>query len=69
MIRCQKCRKNYPDHLVQPFISSDRPHRRLCAICALETRNEELGLPLGTPFQGEMAAELYEEAVEYNRRR
>lgn len=69
MTKCQKCKQKYPDHLVQPLISPPEPPRLLCAICALRTRNEKCGLPAGTPFQGEMAVEMYEETVEYNARR
>lgn len=56
MIRCKQCKKKYPDHLFA---------NPLCPICNLKNRNATHGLPEGTPFQGEIASSLYDEAVAF----
>jgi hypothetical protein len=58
MTKCTKCKLSYPDHLVVV----------ICPLCALLLRNETHGLPLNTPFTGEMANVMYEEAVEYKQK-
>jgi hypothetical protein len=36
-----------------------------CPICALKQRNEMHGLPKSTPFHGETARDMYDEAIQY----
>jgi hypothetical protein len=64
-MRCDKCKKDFPDHLIAPFVSSEKGVRNCCPICALRLRNTQAGLPIDTPFQGEMANDMWEEATEY----
>ena len=63
MTRCDKCKRRFPDGLVQPMFGTISA--LLCGVCALEVRNEMLGLPVDTPFNGEMAQEIYEQTREY----
>ena len=48
---------------IQPFFAGGQ-YFPMCPICALRTRNEMHGLPPDTPFQGEMAQQMYEDFVE-----
>ena len=68
MTKCTKCKLKYPDHLVSQMASNvggKLTYTTLCAVCALEVRNLSMGLPLDTPFTGEMASVMYDEAVIY----
>ena len=64
MRECPECHKSFPSHLIQPMIGF-LPPRDMCPICALRIRNEEHGLPKDTPFQGEIAKEMHEEAKRF----
>ena len=62
---CEKCEK---DRLaVAPFFSTGSPTVMICPICALEATNKLHGLPPGTPFGGEIAQEMYEAEIEFER--
>lgn len=61
--KCPKCKRKFSEHLIQPMFVNGG-YLDLCPLCALELRNTIHGLPLDTPFQGEIAQELYEEALE-----
>ena len=63
---CENCGRDFPNHLVSIFVHN-ADDKLLCPICALSLRNQIHGLPEGTPFQGEVAQEMYEEAVRYIR--
>lgn len=68
MTKCLECEKLFPDHLIQDMAIGDQTglsYVPLDPVCALKIRNQTAGLPLDTPFQGEMANALWEEAVEY----
>lgn len=62
---CTVCHRLFPARLIQNFFSSSEGNRWLCPICALEKRNEIHGLPPNTPFEGEQAQALYEEAIQW----
>jgi hypothetical protein len=66
MRQCVNCHKTYPDRL---FGSNSMATNPLCPICGLKIRNKFHGLPLDTPFQGPVAARMWQEAVEYDKRR
>lgn len=68
MDNCTSCKRKFPEGLVQPMYSSSGGkgnYRDLCPICALIIRNESAGLPIDTPFSGEIANELFERAYAY----
>lgn len=68
MTKCLECEQLFPDHLVQEMAIGDQTglhYVPLDPVCALKIRNQTAGLPINTPFQGEMANDLWEEAVEY----
>lgn len=68
MTKCLECEQLFPDHLIQDMAIGDKTglhYVPLDPVCALKIRNQTAGLPLDTPFQGEMAQALYEEAVEF----
>lgn len=62
--KCGFCGDAYPPHLLSDFVSSSG-RVQSCPICALRELNIIHELPEGTPFQGEVAAQMYEEAVQY----
>lgn len=66
---CQRCKRTVPSHCVSPLVMGGGGEGlrqiMLCAVCALEVRNADLGLPKNTPFQGEIANDMYEEAMAY----
>ncbi len=64
MTKCQRCKNEFPDHLYHDLVTSEGRFT-YCPICALELRNEMSGLPEGTPFQGEIANRMWEEAKEF----
>ena len=49
--------------MIQPLITSQGDFD-LCPICALDVRNQMIGLPAGTPFQGEIANDMYEDMID-----
>ena len=59
--RCGSCKRKFPDHLIQPMVTSEGTFVQ-CPLCALEHRNLLHGMPMDTPFHGEMAAAMWEEA-------
>jgi len=66
--KCSQCKKRFPTHLVQPFVSGNKSKEiniSICQICALENINEFCGLPPKTPFKGEVAALMYKEAKQW----
>ncbi|KKR27903.1 MAG: hypothetical protein UT61_C0062G0003 [Candidatus Woesebacteria bacterium GW2011_GWA1_39_8] len=68
MTKCTSCRLKYPDHLLSEMassISGKLTYTLLCPICALRIRNETMGLPPDTPFSGEMASKMFDEALAY----
>ena len=62
--KCSVCLRLFPIHLVQPMVI-DGDSWYACPLCALEIRNEHAGLPPDTPFQGEIAKQMYDEAEKY----
>ncbi len=58
---CTKCKRKFPDHLIQPYISSRRAPQEVCPICALALSNEQHGLNR-TEFSGKIANHLLDEA-------
>ena len=60
MRRCEQCKKKYPAHLFSTPV---------CPICALRNRNAIHGLPENEPFQGEIAASMYDEAIAFDEQR
>ncbi len=65
---CKRCKRTAPTYCIAPFMSSESKPQTLCAVCALEVRNEDLGLPADTPFQGEIASEMWEVAMDHYKR-
>jgi len=65
MKKCSVCKKKFPAHLINYFMSS---HNNIwvCPICGLKLRNKIHGLPKDTPFHGEMAQEYYKEAKDFS---
>lgn len=66
---CGECGQAWPARLVHVMASSDPAvhGKALDPICALRLRNALHGLPPGTPFGGEMAAQLHAEALRWAR--
>ena len=69
MTKCSRCKLKYSDSLFIPMHSTKKSLDNLvvCPICALELRNAEMGLPKDTPFSGEQANIMYEDALEERR--
>lgn len=58
--QCNQCDELFPYWLLSGWV---------CPICALKFRNETHKFPEGTPFKGEIAQAMYEEAVEWQKSR
>ena len=64
-MKCSQCQRVFPQRLVALMVAAHdgvRHDEYLCPLCALKKRNAMHGLPEGTPFQGEIAQEMWEEA-------
>jgi hypothetical protein len=64
MKTCPNCNNTFPSRLLAPMTTSAGTFV-LCPICTLKVRNALHGLPEETPFQGEIAQQMYEEALAY----
>jgi len=66
MTKCKVCSHEFPDHLIQTgYLNGEA--LVACPLCQLWARNALHGLPQGTPFNGEIAQSLVDEATEYLR--
>ena len=63
---CTECDRRFPEDLLLP-VNSGEGARLICPICALKMRNEQHGLPKGTPFTGEQLV-YYKKAIEYRKK-
>ena len=61
-MKCPECNKERL--LLAPLMTSIEKTKWMCAICALEKVNKQHGLPVGTPFEGTMAKEMYDKEIE-----
>jgi hypothetical protein len=64
MMRCEACKLEFPDHLINPLVSMEIgkvSYPKLCPICALETSNQ-LTREKRTAFDGPIAERLHQEA-------
>lgn len=61
METCNQCKNEFPAWLVNPLVASEG-NSYCCPICALAIRNKMHGLPEDTPFHGETAQIMYEQA-------
>ena len=64
MKRCAECKRKFPGQLINIMFTSDG-NFWTCPLCALEIRNKMHGLPLDTPFHGEIANDMWHEAKEF----
>ncbi len=64
MEECTQCHREFPDHLINQMVMGGG-YAFVCPLCALEMRNKAHGIPVGTPFRGEMAHDMWLEATEY----
>ena len=67
MRKCGKCKKKYPDKLVNLFVTMDSK-LMLCPICALAETNRIHGTNR-TEFDGENANIFLREAKEFDKKR
>ncbi len=68
MTKCNVCKMNFPDHLISPLVRSESLGGTIpqcCPICSLGLMNSALGFPPDTPFRGEQAQWMYEEAKKF----
>ena len=54
MKQCNKCKWNYPDHLLHPIVDNNGPSAPVGGICALQITNEVHGINRRR-FDGELA--------------
>lgn len=67
MIKCEDCKRKFPDHLISPLtIGRDgaSTSKYCCPICALKLTNEIHGIN-ETEFQGEIAQSMLVEAKQF----
>lgn len=65
MIRCNACKRKFPDHLVQPMLTIQGGKQGvtyLCPICAFESINLAHGINRTSFSAGSMSQKLLEEA-------
>ena len=55
---CENCNKVVPNDFILPTVVYGE-YKNVCPKCALKIKNETLGLPEGTPFQGKYALMIY----------
>jgi hypothetical protein len=67
-MKCPECEIDYPEEYLNPLFIGTSATKPICAICALEWRNEHHGMPKNTPFTGTRAQELYEMAVKHRKK-
>lgn len=65
-MKCAKCKIAYPEGYLSPIIGGS-VRGGVCGICALEITNEVHGVTR-EKFQGEIAEELRQMAIEYRKR-
>jgi len=67
---CVECLEEFPDKILSPIIIIGKGDTGpVCGVCALKIRNETHGLHPDTPFQGEVASWMYDEAKKIKDRR
>jgi hypothetical protein len=66
MPECDKCRWDYPVHLLNPIVSSEGYSVPVCGICALQIINEAHGIRR-TRFGGEQAEATRQGALAWRR--
>lgn len=59
---CAECKREFPSRLLAPFRMGNCKPKWMCPLCALRIRNQMHSLPADTPFQGEQASAMYDEA-------
>lgn len=64
MTKCDECKLKFPDELISPLVGNNG-HINVCGVCALKLRNEAHGLSADTPFTGEIAKQMYDDALDY----
>ena len=64
MKKCDDCKRSFPAYLVV-FMRWDIGPIEICPICACRVRNKLYNFPEHTPFPGEIAQRMYEEAIKY----
>jgi len=67
-MKCKICNEKFPSHLIQPLFVNGYSIIG-CPLCLLKKVNEIHGLPKDTPFRGEQANRLWEEADKIRKRR
>lgn len=65
--KCTSCQWEYPDHLLNPLMTSHGMVGQVCGICALAISNDMLGIKR-KKFDGENAEELRLEAVAWRKK-
>jgi hypothetical protein len=61
MKKCEDCKQSFPAYLVV-FMRWDIGPIEICPLCACKVRNRLYRFPPQTPFPGEIAQRMYEEA-------
>ncbi len=64
MNKCTMCNISFPSHLINMLFVNGK-YIKSCPLCAQEIVNKTHGLPEGTPFRGEIAQDILEEAIEF----
>ena len=67
--KCHECGEKFPSEILSPMMVCGEYTGLICGVCALKIRNETHGLPIDTPFQGEVAQWMYEKALEIKHKR
>jgi NAD-dependent SIR2 family protein deacetylase len=65
--RCHKCKRQFPDHLIDNFIwveHGEKKEMRVCPICALDLKNKVHGTKLDH-FTGPIAQSMLNQARAY----
>jgi len=69
MEKCHECGEKFPSEILSQMRIGGGYTDLICGVCALKIRNKAHGLPMDTPFQGETAQWMYEEALKIKQQR
>ena len=64
-MKCAECDRDFPSEMLVPMFVDGGYTKPICALCALIIRNQAHGIPLDTPFHGEVAHYMWEKARDH----
>lgn len=66
-MKCEECKVDYPEELLNPLASSSGDRNNVCGICALEIGNRATGFKR-TRFAGVIAEAMRQAAIQWRKK-